>query len=82
MSEQDAAPYPRVGERVRLTQDVERYPHFIAPKGAEGVVVSEDDVYAVKLDVFVPGAEEWENEVHWYRLNGDDPGLDIERVQS
>lgn len=57
-----------VGTRVRLTRDVERYPHFVAEAGMEGTVteVSEERV-AVQLDDPVPGAEEWDNEIHWYK---------------
>ena len=76
---------PAVGARVRLKHDVDRYPHFIAPKGAEGIVVNHDPhdpaLVAVRLDEKVEGAEEWENEVHWYFPNGDDPTLDIEEVK-
>lgn len=54
---------------VRLKVDVDRYPHFIAPAGATGTVVDHGDsqmVLAVRLDEYLPGAEEWENEVQWY----------------
>lgn len=55
------------GTRVVLTQDVERYPHFIAPAGSTGTVVDlgDDTIFAVRLDEHLPGAEEWHNEVHW-----------------
>jgi hypothetical protein len=69
----------RDGDRVRLTHDVERYPHFIAPKGATGIVREDGpDLFVVKLDQALAGAEEWENEIHW--SNGDDPGPDLERI--
>jgi hypothetical protein len=66
------------GTRVILKNDVERYPHFIAPKGATGTVVDVGDpqVFAVRMDDLVEGAEEWDNEVHW--MNDDDPTLDLE----
>ena len=56
------------GTRVQLRHDVERYPHFIAPKGATGVVVDigAPEVFAVRLDEPLLGAEDWDNEVHWY----------------
>lgn len=55
------------GTRVRLTQDVERYPHFVAPQGAKGTVTkSRDDLVAVQLDEPLNGAEEWDNEVQWF----------------
>lgn len=71
-----------IGSSVRLTQDVERYPHFIAPEGMTGVVVDGGDpgLVAVRMDIRVPGAEEWNNEVHWYLPNGDDPKYDLEVV--
>lgn len=69
-----------VGMRVRLKHEVWRYPHFIVEKGATGTVVDigAPDVFAVCMDEKIEGAEEWENEVHWYPENGDDPSLDIE----
>lgn len=55
------------GTRVRLRRDVDRYPHFVAPQGAEGTVTKNgDDFLAVKLDEPLDGAEEWDNEVQWY----------------
>jgi hypothetical protein len=61
------------GTKVRLTQDVERYPHFIAKAGMTGeVVLSDDGMFAVVLDEYLSGADEWDNEVHWYEEQGDD----------
>ena len=60
------------GDRVELVVDVDRFPHFVAPAGATGVVVDLGDpqiVLAVRLDAPLAGAEEWDNEVHW--LDGD-----------
>lgn len=55
------------GTRVRLKRDVDRYPDFVAPEGAEGTVTKNwDDLIAVKLDEDLDGAEEWDNEVQWY----------------
>jgi len=57
---------PEEGTRVLLVEDVERYPHFIAPAGATGAVVeSTDEVLCVRLDEPLAGAEEWDNEVMW-----------------
>lgn len=73
-----------VGDRVQLTQDVERYPHFIAPAGLTGIVVSLTEVQmSVRLDAPLAGAEAWDNEVHWYDLDhdlGDDPAEDLRKV--
>jgi hypothetical protein len=67
-----------VGALVRLRHDVDRYPHFIAPADSIGVVVDVGDssVFAVRLDEPLPGAEDWENEVHW--SNDEDPADDLE----
>ncbi len=66
------------GTRVRLIHDVDRYPHFIAPEGATGTVVDIGDpmVFAVKLDVHIDGAEDWDNEIHW--SNDDLEGSSID----
>lgn len=66
---------PPVGSRVELTHDVERYPHFVAAAGSTGTVVDIGDpnIYAVRLDEPLAGAEEWSNEVHWILDTGDDP---------
>lgn len=67
------------GDRVRLTRNVDRYPHFIAPAGATGVLTScDNDLWAVRLDLKVDGAEDWDNEVQWYPDNcGDDARPDL-----
>jgi hypothetical protein len=66
---------------VRLAHDIERYPHFIAPRGALGTLVATDDAtIAVRLDEPLEGAEDWDNEVHWYPQNGDDPRGDLRLV--
>jgi hypothetical protein len=55
-----------VGQRVELLVDVERYPFFMAPAGATGVVVEvSPDVIGVRLDAPLAGAEEWDNVVQW-----------------
>lgn len=54
------------GDRVFLVHDVERFPHFIARKGLTGTVLEmSSDLIRVKMDKPLPGAEEWDNEVHW-----------------
>jgi hypothetical protein len=55
-----------VGDRVRFTQSVDRFPHFIVPRGATGTVTSEDlGVIWIRVDQQIRGAEPWENEVSW-----------------
>ena len=60
---------PPEGARVRLRRNVERFPHFIAPAGAAGVVsfvgAGPGGSVCVKLDAPLAGAEEWDNEVVW-----------------
>lgn len=53
----------RVGFRVELLEDAERFPHFVIPKGARGTVTELNDwnpVY-LKMDEPVPGCELWDN---------------------
>ena len=67
-----------VGTRVELVRDVDRFPHFIAPKGAQGEVVYADEhTISVRMDELVPGAEEWDNEVCWYPSNDVPIGPDV-----
>ena len=72
----------RIGTRVRLRHAVDRYPHFLAPAGGLGTVTHEEEVLAVKLDEHLPGAGDWDNEVHWSLRDGDDPTRDLEVVPS
>lgn len=58
--------HPPIGKRIRLVEDVERYPDFIAPAGMTGVIVQVKPYVAVKMDKELKGAEQWDNEVHWY----------------
>jgi hypothetical protein len=73
-----------VGSRVKLLHDEVRYPHFIAPAGALGVVVDVGDPtieLAVRLDEHLEGAEDWSNEVHWFYMEEDwSPLDDVELV--
>lgn len=58
--------FPKEGTRVRLTKDVERYPHFTARKGAKGTVTeSGDGTVMVLMDEPIKGCEDWDNEVIW-----------------
>src|SRR5262245_528519 len=75
---------PGVGSRVRLRHDVDRFPHFLAPAGLVGTVVDVGDrtIYAVRFDREIEGAEEWQNEIHWFIDQGDDPTEDLEQVMA
>ena len=64
------APRIATGDRVRLTVDVERYPHFIARKGMTGIVLDTNasdypQAIAVKLDEHLEGCGEWDNTLLW-----------------
>lgn len=67
----------KIGDRVRLRHDVDRYPHFIAPADGTGVVESiSEDVFSVQMDEFIEGAEDWENCV-WWMADCEDPREDL-----
>lgn len=77
--ERTSMEYMPEGTRVRLTRDVERYPHFIAEAGETGTVTQNDEMFNVRLDSHLPGAEEWDNEVQWSVIDHDqDPSGDVE----
>lgn len=60
-------------------REVDRYPDFMAPKGATGVIVMmEPDFIRVKMDQTIAGAEPWDNEVHWFQDELDSFGNDVE----
>lgn len=64
-----AAP-PAVGARVRLLQDVERFPHDIVRAGETGTVELVDGtLISVKLDQPHPNLAEWDNCLHWNEDN-------------
>lgn len=72
---------PGVGARVRLKCNVERFPHFIAKAGSEGIVTSADpEDYSVRLDEPLSGAKEWDNQVIWTAEDGN-PMDDVEEVR-
>lgn len=67
------APTLVVGARVRLKEDVDRFPHFIAPAGATGTISGiEAGITWVKMDEHIPGAEEWDNEIQFLHEEGGD----------
>ncbi len=75
------------GDRVRLTQVVERYPHFVVEAGTVGTVTYTDDaVLGVTLDDKIDGAEEWSNEIMWYEgMVGQDfaaAARELERIDA
>jgi hypothetical protein len=69
----------KVGDRVRLTQTVDRYPDFVAPAGLAGTVdtVEVDGSLAVKMDQTLDGCEEWNNCICWYDWQLEDVAADL-----
>ena len=65
----------KVGDRVKLLQNVDRFPDFLADEGMTGTVdtVEIDGSLAVKMDAAIAGCEEWDNCICWY----DDQRADI-----
>lgn len=69
-----------INTRVRTTQVIDRYPHFLAPAGATGTVVAvEPSFVAVRMDEPIEGAEEWNNQIHW-GPDDDDAAADLEII--
>jgi Fe2+ transport system protein FeoA len=55
------------GNRVRFTQEIERYPLGIIKPGETGTIVDVTGAgfVAVELDSWHPGFEDWDNELHF-----------------
>lgn len=63
----DGARLDTLGLCLRLVRDVERFPHYVAPRGCPVKVVESDREKVEALARWpVPGAEEWGNRIHWY----------------
>lgn len=80
-----ASNLPAIGARVRLVHDVDRYPHFMAIAGSEGVVVHRpggdpSGTFCVRMDEEIAGAEDWENQIVWSPCDGDDPMRDLQVI--
>jgi hypothetical protein len=80
------APRIATGDKVRLTVDVERFPHFIARKGLTGVVLDVNqnewpDTIAVKLDEPLQGCEEWDNTLLWHEEEREYFPQQVERIE-
>lgn len=57
----------QVGRRVRTRFEIDRFPDFLVPAGATGVIAAAGaGLVAVLLDEPTPGAEPWGNELHFY----------------
>lgn len=59
---------PKAGDRVILTDVVDRYPDAVAHAGEMGTIVEFDPphIVRVRLDLHHPGLDEWGNEIHFY----------------
>ena len=57
----------KLGSRVRLTRDVERFSDFLVKAGALGVCTCANDggKIAVRMDDYIEGAQHWQNEIWW-----------------
>lgn len=72
----------QIGDRVRLTRDVDRFPDGIAKTGETGTVVEipyngRFHLLAVQLDTKHEWLNEWNNELHWYDHLLGDPKDDL-----
>lgn len=73
----------KVGTKVRFNHEVERYPHFIIPEGATGLVTEnwfegeppKPVLILIKLDKPINGMEEWTNK---FQFHTDDADVDLE----
>lgn len=74
----------QIGYRFRLKRLVDRWPDFLAPEGLTGTVtIVDDEGIWGKMDQHIPGAEEWENQIHWYPpLHPDDFPDDTEALMT
>ena len=72
-----------VGTRVRLTEDIERYPHGVAREGALGTVTTTADtkggLEGVTLDNPPDWLSEWDGELQW--CDGIDSGPMASQVE-
>jgi hypothetical protein len=56
----------KVGDRVKLKVEIDRYPNFVAPKGAAGTVAEITSTHIhIKMDEPIRGCEEWDNCIMW-----------------
>ena len=65
-------PNAKVGQRIILAREIERFPHFAAPAGLRGTIVqaSESSIGAM-MDNTIVGCEEWNNTIYWYQAGND-----------
>lgn len=57
--------------KVRLKTAVDRFPHFLAEAGLTGTLIEcTNECATIKMDEPLKGAEEWDNCIHFYSMNG------------
>lgn len=74
-----------LGQRIRLTAIVERFPHFLVKQGATGTVSFVDEKRKqinVKMDALIEGCEEWDNEIIWDGEETEDFPLQTELLKA
>jgi hypothetical protein len=63
---------PMIGARAQLRRRVDRFPHFAIEAGATGTITDvTDELVAMRIDSYVPGAEDWGNELCWTPEEGE-----------
>lgn len=65
----DEGKVPHVGDRIKLSVIIDRFPHFSVEAGATGTVNTVDarrhGGISVKMDAVIDGAKEWDNCIIW-----------------
>lgn len=62
----DAKVEIKIGQRIVLIMEVDRYPYFIAPRMATGTVTEVSNRHiTAKMDQLIEGAETWGNCIVW-----------------
>jgi len=61
------------GDKVRLKNDVDRFPHFIVSSGNTGTVCGYEpgNCICVKIDQKIPALDEWDNQIIYSTNTGD-----------
>ena len=67
------------GYRFRLIRPVDRFPDFVAYAGLTGAVRVVNGGIWARMDRYIPGAEAWDNELHWETL--EDFRADTEAIR-
>lgn len=74
-----------VGRRVRLVRDIERYPHFVVPKGRTGRIVHVEGSHSltIQMDKFFKGGKPWDYQLdldHFEDMATHDFSADLEVI--